>query len=190
MHNTTLILIDMQNGMQTWRPGHRNNPGAEGQMEALLQAWRDNGLPVVHVRHISRSPDSVFAPGQPGVAFQPQFTPLPGEHIVEKNVPDAFVASGLERWLHVRGIHDVVIVGVSTNHSVESTARSAGNLGFATTVVADASYAYAQRDYAGVERSAEDVHMMSLANLEGEYAAIRTTADVLSGWPSRQAISG
>lgn len=110
--------------------------------------------------------------------------------MVEKNVPDAFVASGLERWLHVRGIHDVVIVGVSTNHSVESTARSAGNLGFATTVVADASYAYAQRDYAGVERSAEDVHMMSLANLEGEYAAVRTTADVLSGWPSRQAISG
>jgi nicotinamidase-related amidase len=180
MHNTTLILIDMQSGMQTYRPAHRNNPGAEQQMLALLDAWRAADQPVVHVRHISREANSVFSPGQPGAAFQPPFTPLPNEHVVEKNVPDAFVHSGLERWLHVRGIRDLVIVGVSTNNSVESTARSAGNLGFHTNVVADATYAYAQRDYAGVERSAEDVHAMSLANLQGDYASVRSTMEILS----------
>jgi nicotinamidase-related amidase len=179
MKTTALILIDMQNGMQTYRPACRNNPGAEAQMAALLHAWRAASLPVVHVRHISRDPASVFAPGQPGAAFQAAFAPLPLEHIVEKNVPDAFIQSGLERWLHVRAIRDVVIVGVATNNSVESTARSAGNLGLITTVVADATYAYAQADYAGVERSADDVHMMSLANLNGEYARVRSTADVL-----------
>ncbi|WP_332876233.1 cysteine hydrolase family protein [Massilia sp. S19_KUP03_FR1] len=179
MQNTALILIDMQHGMQTWRPAYRNNPGAEAQMAALLHAWRGAGLPVVHVRHISRDPTSVFAPGQPGAAFQPAFAPLPLEHVVEKNVPDAFIQSGLERWLHVRAIRDVVIVGVATNNSVESTARSAGNLGLIATVVADATYAYAQADYAGVERSAEDVHSMSLSNLNGEYATVRSSADVL-----------
>lgn len=179
MHNTALILIDMQNGMQTYRPAYRNNPGAEQQMAALLHAWRTAGQPVVHVRHISREPHSVFAPGQPGAAFQAAFAPLPLEHIVEKNVPDAFIQSGLERWLHVRAIRHVVIVGVATNNSVESTARSAGNLGLITTVVADATYAYAQADYAGVERSADEVHMMSLANLNGEYATVRSTAGIL-----------
>jgi nicotinamidase-related amidase len=179
MNNTALILIDMQNGMQTYRPGARNNPGAERQMAALLQAWRTAGLPVVHVRHISREHNSVFAPGQCGAPFQPAFEPLPLEHVVEKNVPDAFIQGGLERWLHVRAIRDLVIVGVATNNSVESTARSAGNLGFNTTVVADATYAYAQPDYAGVARSAEDVHMMSLANLDGEYAMVRSTAEIL-----------
>jgi nicotinamidase-related amidase len=146
----------------------------------LLAAWRDAGRPVVHVRHMSRSPGSVFFPGQNGATFQPPFTPRVDEHIVEKNVPDAFIHSGLERWLHVRGIRAVVIVGVSTNHSVESTARTAGNLGFATTVIADATFAFAQQDYKGTARSADDVHGMSLANLQAEYAAICSTADMLA----------
>ena len=180
MNNPALIIIDMQNCMQTWRPAERNNPQAEQHIAALLQAWRHAGRPVIHVRHISRETTSAFAPGQSGAAFQAAFTPQPDEHIVEKNVPDAFIQSGLERWLHVRGIRELVIVGVATNNSVESTARSAGNLGFTTTVVADATYAYARPDYAGVARSAQEVHLMSLANLDGEYASVRTTVDVLA----------
>jgi nicotinamidase-related amidase len=56
-------------------------------------------------------------------------------------VPDAFIHSGLERWLHVRGETAVVIVGVSTNNSVEATARTAGNLGFRTYLVSDGTFA-------------------------------------------------
>lgn len=179
MRQSALIIVDMQIGMQTYRPAHRNNPGAEQQIAVLLDHWRDARLPVVHVRHISREDNSVFAPGQSGAAFQPHFAPRPDEHVVEKNVPDAFIQSTLERWLHVRGIRDVVIVGVSTNNSVESTARSAGNLGFATTVVADATFAYDQPDFAGIPRTAQEVHDMSLANLHGEYATVRSTAEVL-----------
>lgn len=132
------------------------------------------------MRHISRSPTSVFAPGQSGVEFQQRFTPRPHEHVVEKNVPDALINTGLERWLHTRGIAQVVIVGVSTNNSVEATARTAGNLGFVTTVVADATFAFEKQDYAGTVRSAEEVHLMALANLHGEYAEIRTTAEILA----------
>jgi nicotinamidase-related amidase len=176
----TLIIIDMQNCMSDPAAGVRNNPQAEERIAQLLAAWRARGAPVVHVRHISRSPTSMFAPGQPGAAFQPRFEPLVHEHVVEKNVPDAFVQSGLERWLHVRGITELVLVGVSTNHSVESSARSAGNLGFQTWVVSDATFAFAQRDYAGTARSADEVHAMSLANLNGEYAQILDCADVIT----------
>lgn len=170
----------MQNGMRTYKPGQRNNPDAGQHIAALLAAWRTAKLPVVHVRHISRDARSVFAPGQDGAAFQRAFAPLPEEHVLEKNVPDAFVHGALERWLHMRAIGHLVIAGVSTNHSVESTARSAGNLGFRSTVLADATYAYAQPDYAGVWRSAQAVHLMSLANLDGDHAAVRTTAQVLA----------
>ncbi|MDV7398511.1 isochorismatase family protein, partial [Arthrospira platensis SPKY1] len=111
--------------------------------------------------------------------FQPAMAPLADEHVVEKNVPDAFVNTGLERWLRVRGIRDVVIVGVSTANSVESTARSAGNLGFRTIVVSDATFTFAKMDYAGVQRTADEVHAMSLANLDGEYAGIMRTAELL-----------
>jgi len=94
---------------------------------------------------------------------------------VEKNVPDALINTGLERWLRMRGITKLVIVGVSTNNSVEATARTAGNLGFETQVVADATFAFDKIDYHGTHRTAEEVHAMSLANLDEEYATITTT---------------
>jgi nicotinamidase-related amidase len=175
-----LVIIDMQKCMSSEAAGPRNNPLAEQNIASLLQAWREAGTTVVHVRHISRSPTSLFAPGQAGVEFQPALAPLPGEHVVEKNVPDAFINTGLERWLRVRGVADLVIAGVSTNNSVESTVRTAGNLGFKTVVVADATFAFEKTDYAGVPRSADEVHAMSLANLNGEYATIMVTRDLLS----------
>lgn len=175
-----LILIDMQQCMASPAAGARNNPGAEANIAALLEAWRGRGAPVVHVRHMSRSPGSGFAPGQPGAMFQPAFAPRSGEHVVEKNVPDAFIHSSLERWLRVRGIERLVVAGVSTNISVECSVRSAGNLGFGVSVAADACYCFAQRDHAGMQRSADEVHAMSLANLAAEYAVVVSTGDALS----------
>ncbi|WP_260579395.1 cysteine hydrolase family protein [Vreelandella populi] len=175
-----LMIIDMQRGMSDPAAGERNNPDAEINIQRLLTEWRNAGWPVVHVRHISRTPGSPFWPGQSGAEFQPALAPLAYEHVVEKNVPCAFTQSGLERWFHVRGIKRLVIVGVSTSNSVEATARTAGNLGFNSQVVADATFTFAKQDYAGVYRSADEVHAMSLANLEGEYAAIGITEEVLT----------
>lgn len=175
----TLIIIDMQKGMANPSGAPRNNPNAEGNIAALLKAWREAGATVVHVRHMSRTPGSPFWPGQSGVEFQDRLTPLPSEHVVEKNVPDALVNTGLEKWLRVRGITQLIMVGVSTNNSVEATARTAGNLGFQTQVVADATFAFEMVDYHGTKRTADEVHAMALANLNGEYAGITTTERLL-----------
>ena len=180
MNKPCLIIIDMQKGMANTPADGRNNPRAEEHIDQLLQAWRAANAPVVHVRHISRSPDSPFAPGQSGVEFQQALQPLRHEHVVEKNVPDAFINSALERWLRVRDVNRIVLVGVSTNNSVEASARTAGNLGFDTVVVSDATFAFAMTDYAGRMRSADEVHAMSLANLSGEYATIMGTREVLA----------
>ena len=178
--NAALLIIDMQQGMNQPKLGRRNNPDAEVQIQRLLTAWRQSDRPVVHIRHMSRSPDSVFWPGQPGCEFQPALQPLAHEHVVEKNVPDAFVASGLERWLHARGIRQLVIVGVITNNSVEATARSGGNLGFAVTVVSDACYTFDQTDLSGRLWPAEDVHALSLSNLAMDYARVVETDEILA----------
>lgn len=177
--SVALIVIDMQQGMRFESLPPRNNPGAEDCLAHLLNSWRSACQPVVLVRHVSRAPTSVFAPGQRGVEFQDRFMPLVHEHVVEKNVPDAFINTGLERWLHARGVRRVVIAGVSTNNSVEASARTAGNLGFDTTVVADACFAFEKADFGGTVRSAEQVHLMALANLDGEYARVRMTDEVV-----------
>lgn len=177
--NAALVLIDMQQGMNEPRLGRRNNPDAEQRLLQLLSAWRASQRPVVHVRHISRTPGSVFWPGQPGCEFQPALAPLDHEHVVEKNVPDAFAASGLERWLHARGIRQIVIGGVITNNSVEATARAAGCLGFDVRVAADACYTFDQTGLDGRLWRAEDVHALSLCNLAMDYAQVCDVAQLL-----------
>ena len=179
MSAPALLIVDMQVGMSLADPEVRNNPGAEAAIADLLQAWRARRAPVVHIRHVSRTPGSPFWPGQPGAEFQPALAPLGSEHVVEKNVPDALINTGLERWLRVRDIESVVIVGVSTNNSVEATARTAGNLGFETYVVSDATFAFAKTDFDGRPRTAEEVHAMALANLQGEYATVIAVSDAL-----------
>ncbi len=171
-HNATLILIDQQKGILHPRLGPRNNPEAELRMLELLALWRHTARPVIHVHHLSRSPDSVFWPGQSGVEVQPRFEPLAGEWLVQKQVPDAFSGTRLEEDLRRAGVGQLVIVGVATNNSVESTARTAGNLGFDTWVAEDACFTFDKADYFGNARSAAEVHAMSLGNLHGEYATV------------------
>ena len=177
--NAALLIIDMQKGMADPTLGRRNNPDAELHIQQLLNAWRQAQRPIIHVRHISRSDASVFRPGQPGCEFQDALHPLAHEHVVEKNVPDAFSATGLERWLHLRSIQQLVIVGVITNNSVESTARSGGNLGFDVIVAADACFTFDQTDLSGRLWAAEDVHALSLSNLAMDYARVFNTGEIL-----------
>jgi nicotinamidase-related amidase len=174
-----LIIIDMQKGMRSSTLPPRNNPAAEDNIAQLLAIWREAGQPVVFVRHISRSRTSVFAPGQLGAEFQDRFMPLAHEHMVEKNVTDAFINTGLERWLHARGIRQVVIAGVSTENSVEASARTCSNLGFSTIVAADGCFTFDKQDFGGTLRSAEEVHLMALGNLQAEYAQVMCTDEVL-----------
>ncbi|VVO56321.1 MULTISPECIES: cysteine hydrolase family protein [Pseudomonas] len=178
--NAALIIIDQQKGILHPRLGRRNNPQAEERIEELLAHWRRSGRPVIHVQHLSRSEDSVFWPQQSGVEFQERFQPLPDEHLIQKQVPDAFCSTGLERLLREAGIGQLIIVGVATHNSVESTARSAGNLGFETWVAQDACFTFDKADFFGNARSAEEVHGMSLGNLHGEYATVVDTAQILT----------
>ncbi len=177
---TLLMLIDLQYAIDHPDWGQRNNPEAEKQMVRLLTEWRQRSMPLLHIKHMSVDPTSHYRPGQPGNDFREETKPLPGEEVLEKSSNSAFVGTGLEDTLKARGISDIVIVGVITNNSVEATARMSGNLGFHTTVVLDATYTFGRADFAGAWRTADEVHNMSLANMAGEYAEIRSTDEVLS----------
>jgi len=181
--DATLLLIDLQHAIDApyWaKDGPRNNPGAETVVALLLAAWRRSKRPIVHIRHDSREPASAFRPGQPGNAFKPESRPLPGETVVAKHTTNAFVGTGLEQHLRERGSTTLVVGGVITNNSVESTVRMAGDLGFAVYLVEDACFTFARRDRAGTLRSAAEVHAMSLANLAGEFATIVGSREVLA----------
>ncbi|WP_448723171.1 cysteine hydrolase family protein [Pseudomonas farris] len=178
--NAALIIIDQQKGILHPKLGRRNNPRAEERMLELLVHWRLTGRPVIHVQHLSRSEDSVFWPQQSGVEFQERFQPLAEEQVIQKHVPDAFCSTELEARLREAGIDQLIIVGVATHNSVESTARTAGSLGFEAWVAQDACFTFDKADFFGNTHSAEEVHAMSLGNLHGEYATVVGTAEILT----------
>ena len=178
--NAALILIDLQKAIDHPGWGERNNPDAEKNVAALLDAWRASHRPVYHVRHDSIEPESHYRPGQPGNDFKPEARPLPGEVVIVKRTNSAFIGTDLERRLRAAHQTVLVIAGVITNNSVEATVRMAGNLGFDTFLVEDACFTFARKDWAGRLRTADEVHAMSLANLDGEYCSVMRTADVLA----------
>ncbi|MGB2065594.1 Streptothricin hydrolase [Marinomonas gallaica] len=168
----TLIIIDQQEGINHPKLGPRNNPDAESVMLRLLAMWREHSWPVVHVIHRSTEPDSVFWPHQAGFTLKASFQPVGAETLLEKSVPCAFTNNRLAEVLTQLGSDELVVVGVATHNSIEATARTGGNLGYKVLVVADACFTFAKHDYFGTPRSADEVHAMSLANLDGEYATV------------------
>ena len=180
---TALLVIDVQRGFldDAYWGGNRNNPDAEARIGELLAAWRGAGLPVLHTQHASVNPRSPLHPGHAGYAIQPAATPADGEPVYVKRVNSAFIGTTLEHDLRAAGIDALVVTGLITNHCVSTTARMAGNLGFRTIVVSDATATFDRVGPDGRVWDAETVHAVSLANLHEEFATIATTAEVLAG---------
>jgi nicotinamidase-related amidase len=176
---TALIVIDVQKAIDHPSWGERNNPDAEQNIAALLGAWRSTHRPIYHIRHDSTEADSHYRSGQPGNDFKPEAQPLAQETILVKTTNSAFIGTGLEAMLSSANLRSLVVTGVITNNSVEATVRMAGNLGFETYLVEDACFTFGRRDWKGTWRTAEEVHSMSLANLDGEYCSVVRTSQVL-----------
>jgi nicotinamidase-related amidase len=176
-----LIVVDVQAGFDDPSWGRRNNAEAETNIARLLGTWRGASLPVVIVRHDSTQPTSPLRPGQPGNMLR-GFLDGPCDLTVSKSVNSAFYGDpDLHDWLQNQGIHELVICGVTTNHCCETTARMAGNLGYAVTFVIDATHTFDRLDLDGTIITAEELARATAANLHGEFATVMNTETVLAG---------
>ena len=177
--NTALIIIDVQKGFDEPFWGERNNPQAEDNIVRLLEAWRNNGRPVFHVQHMSLSPTSPLNPNHPGNAIKEALQPREGEPLIQKNVNSAFIGTDLEQQLRRISCNSLVIVGLTTPHCVSTTTRMAGNLGFETYLVSDATAAFELTGHDGRKYSAQEIHDITLATLNDEFATVVNTDSVL-----------
>lgn len=181
-NNAALIIVDVQQGLdeQEYYGGNRNNPEAEAHMAGLLDAWRTSQRPIFHIKHNSTEPRSPLRPGQPGNQIKPEVAPQGDEPVIEKTVNSAFIGTDLEQRLHDAGIEQVVIVGLTTNHCVSTTVRMAGNLGFNTILVGDATAAFDRIGVDGTHYPAQLIHDITIASIHGEFATILNTQDILA----------
>ena len=179
--SSALIVIDVQKGIDNsdhWG-GNRNNPDAEGNIKLLLSTWLSKAMPVIIIQHSSLEKDSPFYPGQLGHDLK-DFVQQPGNVLIKKTFPSAFSSTSLELTLRELEVTTLYLVGFVTNNSVESTARAASGLGFNAIVVGDATAAFNKQGLDGTVYSSELIHQISLANLNGEYATIRSAREVIN----------
>ncbi|WP_462237530.1 isochorismatase family protein [Ferruginibacter sp.] len=128
----------------------------------LLKLWRENHLPVFYIQHCSSNPASLLYATNAGNAFNNLVLPAAGELIIKKKVNSAFIVT-------------LVIVGLTTDHCISTTTRMAGNLGYETYLVADATATFNKIGVDGTSYSAELIHETALVSLHKEFATIVTT---------------
>lgn len=176
-----LLLIDLQKGFEDeeYWGGNRNNRNAESNCMLLLDKWRELGLPIFHIRHSSTNPNSPLHNSKMGFNFIDGFEPKNNEIEIVKSVNSAFIGTDLDEQLKSNGTSSVVIAGLTTNHCVSTTVRMAGNLGYKTILVSDATATFDRIGVNGEKFDSELIHQTTLANLNGEFAEVLTTSVVV-----------
>jgi nicotinamidase-related amidase len=172
-----LVLIDAQ---MEYVEGKLRLPGVKPALEEaarVLKLARKKGAPVIHIVHHGRPGGALFDPEGPMSKIASEVAPAKGEAIVAKGLPNAFAKTDLQKTLEATGRKELVVVGFMTHMCVSATVRASLDLGYRTTVVADAT---ATRDLPdplmcpeahGVQ-PAETVHRATLAALADRFAIV------------------
>jgi len=150
----------------------------------LLGAARDAGVQIVYTRVAFAEGHSDLVPNIPllgvvaqqrslldgthGAAIIDELEPGPADWVSTNAKVSCFADSSLDQRLRSAGIDTVVIFGVATNLSVESTGRSAGDLGYRVVVVSDACSA-----------ASPEIHEATLATF-GLLGEVASAADVMA----------
>ncbi|PIF45720.1 nicotinamidase-related amidase [Chryseobacterium sp. 52] len=185
MENTALLIIDIQND---YFPGGKMElAGAEKaghNTQKILEYFRKNNLPVVHIKHVAENEGAgFFLPNTSGAEINTLVSPKNGEKIIIKHFPNSFRETDLLVYLQKAGIKNLVVTGMMTDVCVDSTIRAAFDLGFHNTVIGDAT-ATRERDLNGQTVKAEDLQQSFLAGISalgGLYAKITNTREFLTG---------
>jgi len=169
LEDAALLIIDIQN---FYFPGGRMalvEPEKAGRnAQALLQAFREKGRLVVHVRHNF----------EPGGEIHSDVAPKAGEKVISKDHANAFKDTDLLEFLKENKIKTVVVCGMQTHMCVEAGARAARDYDFEVIVAHDACATRALK-FGDMEVSAQDVHASTLSALSGSYAEVVDTASLL-----------
>ena len=179
MPERALVIIDIQND---YFPGGKMElegaDAAAANAGKALARFRKEGVPVIHVRHLSVRPGSTFfIPGTAGAEIHAAVKPQAGEKVIEKNFPNSFRGTELERVLKDAGVKELVVAGMMTHMCVDASVRQAADLGYKVTLLGDACATRAQ-SFAGETVPARQVHAAFLAALNGFYAKVLPTHEL------------
>lgn len=177
-----LVIVDIQNDYFEGGAMELKNPiQASENAKKILEKFREENLPVVHIQHVSADPQNMpfMVEGTRGQEIHENVKPIDGEKMIQKYFPNSFKSTDLLEYLKDNDITDLVVVGMMTSTCIDSTVRAAKDLEFNCTVIGDACTTR-NLEVNGIIVKAKDVHNSFLAGLGFFYANILNTNDYLS----------
>jgi nicotinamidase-related amidase len=170
LSESVLILID---GQREYVDGALPLSGIHEALTEgarLLKRARAAGTPVIHVVH--RGSGSLFNPQSPYFAIAEPLTPVEGETVIKKQLPNAFAGTRLNEAIQATGRQKLIIIGFMTHMCVSSTVRAALDMGYGTTLVSAATATRDLPDGDGGTIPAQVVQQASLAALADRFAVV------------------
>lgn len=182
---TALLLIDVQASFpardywleslaQDWRPKQR----------AVLNAAQASNIPVVRILHEEPDSQGPFDPDCGLIRPLDDFDDIAAVTF-HKRVHNAFSDTQLEDWLREHGIERLAISGIRTEQCCETTARVASDLGFNVDFISDATLTFPMTRH-GITWSADDIKARTELVLEGRFARIISTQDLINEWQNKR----
>jgi nicotinamidase-related amidase len=164
--SSALLVIDMQVYFKPLALPIIENLGA------LIQVWRQCGLPLVFTRHGHKDPasdggmldrwwGSLIHYGSADWPIIEELEPQPEEPIIDKATYSGFEGTALDKLLKSKGVTDILISGVMTNLCCETTARHAFIKNYHVHFLSD-----------GTSTADPDLHLATLKNLAFGFAHI------------------
>ncbi len=156
-----LIVQDLQNDViieggafaESGSPGHATEQNVVANVRGLMEACRAKGVPVIHVWYLveegapglkQNAPlfqgvkdSGALVRGTWGAAPAEGLEPAEGDFVVEKMRMSAWQGTRLENLLRGFGTETVIVTGAWTNMSIEHTARTGADKGYAMVVPED-----------------------------------------------------
>ena len=177
---TALIVIDVQNDY--FDKGIMTLVGSDKASEntrLILDRFRADSLPIIHIQHIATSPTATFfLPNTKGAEIHDNVKPSGQEKVIVKHYPNSFRETELLDYLKGKNISDLVICGMMTHMCVDATVRVAKDFGFNIVLIGDAC-ATKDQEINGQKVKAEEVQKSFLAALNYYYATVETTQQYL-----------
>lgn len=180
LSNSAIIVVDAQREYLDGSVPLKGIEDALVEIKRLLAKGRALSVPIFHVVHHTQAGAPVFNPESPMSHIIDDVKPIDGERVIVKHLPSSFVNTELKQFLDATGKKELVIAGFMTHMCINATTRSAVDLGFSPTVIADAC---ATRDLPapdGTVVSADVVHKSNLASLADLLACVCKKVDELN----------
>ena len=129
-----LLVIDVQNGLI-----EKGNFQKElSVMERVIKDFKDNGGPVIFMRHVDDDEQSPLYRGSDGSDLHDSLKNY-AEHIIEKQTPSSFFNTNLSDILKGFGVTHLFITGFNTEYCCMFTAISAFDRGYKVSFLEDAT---------------------------------------------------